>query len=117
MGPDVHVFKDQEFDSKWDSVQFDEEMNYVGLPGKDKLGILFEVKAYDPKLSRQKEVQSVGWAYLPLFVTVENENKSYSIFTNQSLVQVSFPSNNLIFNLFPLLFSFPFSEDRLRRAF
>ena len=52
MGPDVHVFKDQDFESKWDSVQFDEEMNYVGLPGKDKLGILFEVKAYDPKLAK-----------------------------------------------------------------
>ena len=52
MGPDVHVFKDQDFESKWDSVQFDEEMNYVGLPGKDKLGFIFEVKAYDPKISK-----------------------------------------------------------------
>ena len=64
-------------------------MNYLGLPGKDKLGILFEVKAYNPNLKKQKIIQSVGWAYLPLFGTVENENKSYSIFTNQGLVQVS----------------------------
>jgi hypothetical protein len=50
MGPDVHVFKDMEIkDSKWNSVQFKEEMNYIGLPGKDRLGILIEVKAYDPK--------------------------------------------------------------------
>lgn len=58
----------------------------MGLPGKDKLGILFEVKAYNPNLKKQKIIQSVGWAYLPLFGTVENENKSYSIFTNQGLV-------------------------------
>ena len=92
-------------------------MNYVGLPGKDKLGILFEVKAYDPTLSRQKEVQSVGWAYLPLFVTVENENKSYSIFTNQGLTQVSFILLKLINLLFSLPCSFPSSVDQLKRAF
>lgn len=50
MGPDVHVFKDMDIQqSKWNSVQFKEEMNYIGLPGKDKLGILIEVKAYEPR--------------------------------------------------------------------
>jgi len=33
-------------------------------------------------------VQSLGWAYVPLYVTVENENKTYSLFTNSGLIQV-----------------------------
>jgi hypothetical protein len=66
MGADVHVFKDMNIqESKWDSVQFKDEMNYIGLPGKDKLGILIEVKAYDVK--DPKLVDSLGWAYLPLY--------------------------------------------------
>ena len=49
MGPDVHVFKDQDFkESPWNSIQFNEEMNYVGLPGQDKVGMVFEVKGYNP---------------------------------------------------------------------
>ena len=80
MGPDVHVFKDMEMESKWNTVQFTEEMNYIGLPGKDKMGILIEVKAYD--INNIKNVESLGWAYLPLYQTVENENSTYSIFTN-----------------------------------
>jgi hypothetical protein len=87
MGPDVHVFKDMEIaDSKWDSVQFKEEMNYIGLPGKDKLGILIEVKSYEVK--NPKNVESLGWAYLPLYQTVENENRSFSIYTNHGLIQL-----------------------------
>ena len=32
MGPDVHVFQDADWgNSKWNSVQFKEVMNYVGL--------------------------------------------------------------------------------------
>jgi hypothetical protein len=89
MGPDVHVFKDMDIkDSKWNSVQYKEEMNYIGLPGKDKLGILIEVKAYNPKESKIKNVESLGWAYLPLYKTIENENNTYSIFTNQGLIQL-----------------------------
>jgi len=49
MGPDVHVYKDCDFDSKYNSVQFNEEMNYVGLPCKENIGFVLEVKSYDPK--------------------------------------------------------------------
>jgi hypothetical protein len=90
MGPDVHVFKDMDIlGSKWDSVQFTEEMNYIGLPGKDKLGILIEVKCYEPNEDKKiKNAESLGWAYLPLYQTIENENNTYSIFTNQGLIQL-----------------------------
>ena len=94
MGPDVHVFKDMDItDSKWDSVQFKEEMNYIGLPGKDKLGILIEVKSYEVK--NPKNVESLGWAYLPLYQTVENENRTFSIFTNQGLIQLPLFGGNV----------------------
>jgi hypothetical protein len=50
MGPDVNLYQDCDlFESKWDSIQFKDEMNYIGLPGKDKLGILIEVKSFEPK--------------------------------------------------------------------
>jgi hypothetical protein len=63
-------------------------MNYIGLPAQDKIGFIFEVRAYNPKARTITEVQSLGWAYVPLYVTVENENKSYSLFTNSGLMQV-----------------------------
>ena len=48
MGPDVNVFKDLElFDTPWNSIKFKDEMNYVGLSGQEKIGIIFEVKGYD----------------------------------------------------------------------
>jgi len=48
MGPDVNVFKDLEIhEGPWDSVTFKDEMNYVGLAGQEKIGIVFEVKGYD----------------------------------------------------------------------
>jgi len=68
-------------------VQFNEEMNYVGLPGQDKVGILFEVKAYDPS-SKELNIFSVGWCFLQLFHAVENENKTFSLFNNSGLHQV-----------------------------
>ena len=53
MGPDVHVFKDQAFggqkNSTWNSVQFLEEVNFMNLPATDKIGYIFEIKAYNPK--------------------------------------------------------------------
>ena len=49
MGPDVHVYKDFDFKSKWNSLQFQEEMNFIGLAPNDKVGVVFEVKGYDPK--------------------------------------------------------------------
>lgn len=92
MGPDVHVFKDQDFagdfNSTWNSVQFTEEMNYVGLPAQDKIGFIFEVRAYDQSKRTITQVQSLGWAYVPLYVTVENENKTYSLYTNSGLLQI-----------------------------
>jgi len=87
MGPDVHIFKDQNFESPWNSVQFTEEMNYVGLPGQDKVGIIFEVKAYNPA-SRGQDCQSVGWCFLPIFHAVENENKTFSLYCNSGLHQL-----------------------------
>jgi len=63
-------------------------MNYVGLPGQDKVGIVFEVKAYSPYDIKITNVQSVGWCFLPLFIAVENENKTYSLFTNTGLHQL-----------------------------
>lgn len=47
MGPDVNVFRDIDQDSPWNQVKFKDEMNYVGLAGQDKIGMVFEVKAYD----------------------------------------------------------------------
>ena len=60
----------------------------MNLPATDKIGYVFEVKAYNPKERTVNEVQSLGWAYVPLYVTVENENKSYSLFSNAGLLQV-----------------------------
>jgi len=90
MGPDIHVFKDQDFNnSPWNSIQFKEEINYVGLPGQDKVGIVFCVKAYNPnKSGKDLVVQTWGWCFLPLFDAVENENKSWSLFVNHGLVQL-----------------------------
>ena len=74
-------------------MQFKEEMNYIGLPGKDKLGILIEVKSYEVK--DLKKVESLGWAFLPLYTTVENENSTFSIFTNQGLIQLPLFGGNV----------------------
>jgi len=60
----------------------------MNLPATDKIGYVFEVKAYNPKERTITDVQSLGWAYVPLYVTVENENKSYSLFSNAGLLQV-----------------------------
>ena len=50
MGPDVHVFKDIDMeDSKWNSVQFVEVMNYIGLQGNEKIGVVIDVKSYNPR--------------------------------------------------------------------
>jgi hypothetical protein len=63
-------------------------MNYVGLPGQDKVGIIFEVKAYNPTTRAIEDVQSVGWCFLPMFHAVENENKTFSLFCNSGLLQI-----------------------------
>jgi len=50
LGPDVHVFKDIDMeDSKWNSVQFVEVMNYLGLQGNERIGVVIDVKSYNPK--------------------------------------------------------------------
>lgn len=58
MGPDVNVYKDIDFDeSRWNSVIFKDEMNLHGLQASGKLGIIFEVKGYDPRLKKDVEPQ------------------------------------------------------------
>ena len=47
MGPDVNVFKDIDPNSLWDNIHFRDEMNYVGLPAKENIGMVLEVKAYE----------------------------------------------------------------------
>jgi hypothetical protein len=67
-------------------------MNYIGLPANEKVGMVFEVKCFDPGMNRNKvgdSIQHVGWTFFPVFVTVENENQTFSIFTNAGLAQVS----------------------------
>lgn len=51
MGPDVHVYKDFDMKSKWNSKIINEEMNFIGLAPNDKVGIVFEVKSYNPRAS------------------------------------------------------------------
>lgn len=87
MGPDVHVYKDCDFASKYNSVQFNEEMNYVGLPCKENIGFVLEVKSYDPK-KKQSDVTTLGWAYIPLYISGENEDRSFSLYTNSGLSQI-----------------------------
>jgi hypothetical protein len=70
MGPDVHVYKDYDLKSKWNSLAFTEEMNFIGLPPNDKVGIVFEVKAYEPKSMVFNDILTLGWAFFPIFVTV-----------------------------------------------
>jgi len=48
--------------------------------------MVFEVKGYNPTSKNDLEVSDIGWAFVPLFVAVENENKSYSLFTNSGLL-------------------------------
>jgi len=59
-------------------------MNYVGLPGKEKIGLLIQLKAFDPKARKKVEIE-IAWAYLPLFVSLENENNTYSLFVNTGI--------------------------------
>ena len=88
-GPDVSVFKDIDFaESKSSSVIFKDEMNFIGLQASPKLGVIFEVKAYDPRLKKDVEPQQIGWCYFPLFRPVENEDGTISLYTNQHQFQV-----------------------------
>ena len=86
MGPDVNVFRDIDQDSPWNQVKFKDEMNYVGLAGQDKIGMVFEVKAYDNQAKHITAVKQVGWAYFPLYLSVENENRSFSLYSNSGLI-------------------------------
>ena len=46
------------------------------------------MKAYDYKERQVEEVNTLGWAYVPLFAAMENENKTFSLFTNSGLIQI-----------------------------
>ena len=52
------------------------------------MGVVFEVKAYNPKSREVTNVTALGWGYLPLFTTVENENKTFSLYSNSGLIQL-----------------------------
>lgn len=88
MGPDVHVFKDYDLGSPSHSLAFSEEMNYVGLPANEKVGILFEAKAYVPgkESSDGSDITTLGWAYYPVFEAVDNENNTSSLYTAAGLI-------------------------------
>ena len=46
----------------------------------------------------------MGWAYLPIFELLENENHTFSIYTNSGLRAVNWLNN--------LVFRFHFGKDR-----
>lgn len=88
MGPDVNVFRDVEIqDCPWNSLRYKDEMNYVGLAGQEKIGMIFDVKAYDNR-GDLTSVKQVGWAFFPLYQAIENENSTFSLFSNSGLIQM-----------------------------
>lgn len=89
MGPDVNVFRDLELENcPWNSLKFKDEMNYVGLAGQEKIGMVFEVKAYEHQRNQITSVKQVGWAFFPLYQALENENATFSLFSNSGLIQM-----------------------------
>lgn len=84
VGPEVHVFKDQNFDSPWNNVEFNEVMTYTQLTAQEKIGIVLEVKSYNPlkKESEEWATQQLGWTYFPVFLSVQNEDGSHTFFTH-----------------------------------
>jgi hypothetical protein len=91
VGPDVGIFQNIDWDmSKWDSVVYNEDLNFAGLQAKEKFGVVFEIKLYDPHEEiRRKGCEHVGWAYLPLFNQLSNEDGvTHGLFTNAGRISV-----------------------------
>lgn len=84
-GPDVREFSETDpKGSTKDSLKFTEEINFKGLPGKQKVGLLIQLRHYNEK-DKKKTDKEVGWAFLSVFSTVENENTTSSLFLNSTV--------------------------------
>lgn len=87
---DVAFFTDFNWDGPWNSLLFHEDLlNYVGLAPNIKLGFVLDVKGL--KITGNKaEVIDIGWAYLPVYDILENENGSLGVYCNSGCFAVSF---------------------------
>lgn len=85
---DVAFFTYYNPDNPWNSLQFNEEaINYAGLAPSLRLGFVLDVKAL--KITGSSfELKDVGWSYVPVFDTLENEDGSRNIYTNSGLFAV-----------------------------
>ena len=97
MSNDVAFFTDYNWDGPWNSLLFHEDLlNYVGLAPNIKLGFVNDLKAL--KITGNKaEVLDVGWAYLPVYDVLENENGSLGVFVNSGCFAVSYSFVKLVF--------------------
>ena len=89
-GPDVSVIHEIDFKtSRWNSVIYTDDVNFVGLQGQEKLGLVCEVKTYSPKASKEGYApKHLGWTFFPIFKSVENEDGAVSLYVNAGLHQV-----------------------------
>lgn len=68
-------------------------INYTGLAANPKLGFVIDVKGIKI-ISGNVQLVDVGWTYLPIYGTLENENNSSSLYCNSGLHAVRVFINN-----------------------
>ena len=87
--PDVTLFTDFNLDNQWSSLQYNHDfINYTGLQMSAKLGFIIDVKAAKPLTGATVELIDVGWTFLPIYSSLENEDGSTSVFCNSGLHSV-----------------------------
>mmetsp|Transcript_16768 Transcript_16768/g.11979 ORF Transcript_16768/g.11979 Transcript_16768/m.11979 type:complete len:134 (-) Transcript_16768:310-711(-) len=87
--PDVFVFTDFNWDSPWNSLIFEEDLvNYTGLPANETLAYLIDVKGVKITNNGELKLVDIGWTYMDIYSLLENENNTYSIYTNSGLTAI-----------------------------
>jgi hypothetical protein len=66
----------------------DDVKNYAGLPMAYKLGFALDVKAIEYVSDTQVKSIDIGWAFLPIYSILANEDGTQSIYTNSGLFMV-----------------------------
>lgn len=62
-------------ETHWSSLQYlDDIKNFTGLPMASKLGFVIDVKALQYISATKTEPMDVGWAFLPIFSILPNED-------------------------------------------
>ena len=84
--PDVSLSYDVKHETAWSSLQFTEEpLSYSGLPMTIKLGFILDVKQFKQATDGSLDLVDLGWSFLAIYNSLENEDGSQSLYVNSGL--------------------------------